>query len=177
MTGMSSWRDDIQLVPFSRTHSTRPCMSPAVFSPEFFFRWQVCLNASQAQRANRTLSEVKHVCKTIETQKMFLLFRSKKSSKIRISAKWKSVSGQVVFSKCFWPKCSAKCFWRRTSVSAQVVFARPCSHLFGRKITTSWTEESEWTTKGGFVHGWHQKLFLHRLWITCCSSLKCNSIT
>ena len=44
--------------------------------------------------------------------------------------------------------------------SAQVVFAPPYSHLFGRKITTSWTEESEWTTKGGFVHEWHQKLFL-----------------
>ena len=76
---------------------------------------------------------------------------------------------------------SAKCFWRRTSVSAQVVFALPYSHLFGRKITTSWTEESEWTTKGGFVHEWHQKLFLRSLnrllLVAAVALLQCQFIT
>ena len=47
----------------------------------------------------------------------------------------------------------SKCFWQlpRTSLSVLVVFARSacrCTHLFARtKITTSWTEESEWATK------------------------------
>ena len=86
-----------------------------------------------------------------------------------------------VFSNSFfWHENLQNVFWQGTSVSAQVVFARPCSHLFGRKITTSWTEESEWTTKGGFVHKWHQKLFLrslNRSPLAALALLQCQFIT
>ena len=145
---------------FLRTHSTCPCMSPEVF-PEHVW-WQddnfVWMLLKHNGQIGLWVSEVKHVCKTIE------------ETKISADKHWFNVFDILV---------SAKCFWRRTSVSAQVVFARPYSHLFGRKITTSWTEESEWTTKGGFVHEWHQKLFLrslNRYGLRSCCSLVAMSI-
>ena len=54
-----------------------------------------------------------HVFKTVETGKKCCccFVSTKKSSKIRVSAKWTSVSAQVVFSKCFWrPKIVCKMF-------------------------------------------------------------------
>ena len=111
-----------------------------------------------SKRANKPTTEVEYVCLK-GWWKSYLLKKSNCRSTFNVH------KGKISGSRSELE--SSKCFWQlpRTSLSGLVVFARSacrCTHLFARtKITTSWTEESEWRRQRGFCGSeWHQKLFL-----------------